>query len=94
MPQEADSAIIFQRMTTLIIIVIAAIAAFSVSLISPKHGSRIQRFTDRVTEAIDSWLEGKPWLLRKLFGRPANISDKAIKKTASAGKKTHRKISS
>jgi hypothetical protein len=81
-------------MTTVIFIVVAVLAVFAIALFSPRNGTRLQQYTDRIAGGIDGWLHGKPSFLRKLFGKPANVSSKAVKNSAKAGKKAHRKMQS
>jgi hypothetical protein len=81
-------------MTTVIFVIVAVLAVFVVALVSPNHGTRLQRYTDRVAGGIDGWLRGKPSFVRKLLGKPTSVSSKAVKNSAKAGKKANRKMQS
>jgi hypothetical protein len=79
-------------MLLLVLLLLTCIASFTVGLLSPRRGTKIQDKSLSYLQALLKKLRTKPSMAQAIVGKPSMLSHKSIHKSASLGKKVRAKL--
>jgi ABC-type transport system involved in cytochrome bd biosynthesis fused ATPase/permease subunit len=79
-------------MLTVTLVVIVLIVVFVVAFISPKRGTKAQKRSAALLKKLKSAISSWPKAIKKITSTGPKLSQKAVQKSAAAGKKSRRKV--